>query len=163
MKEEIFGPIIPILTFKHIDEVYEHMYEREKPLAMYYFGKVTNNENKDTLEKYFGAGAMVVNDVIMHAVQTELPFGGVGYSGQGAFSGKYGLRHFTYGKPILVKPVIDLDALNKLTLPPYSDSDVKSIKLLMGLGLYQSHLVKYAAFFMALFVLFFLYRWGYLF
>ena len=80
MQEEIFGPIFPVLTFKEIDEVITFVTDREKPLALYYFGT-----NGDYVLRHTSSGGACVNDVIMHIVNHKVPFGGVGNSGEISF------------------------------------------------------------------------------
>ena len=143
MKEEIFGPILPVVTFKEFDEVLRHMNESEKPLAMYYFGNVTGNPNKDILEKEVQAGMMCINDVMVQALNPDLPFGGVGYSGTGAYCGRDGFLNFSNVKAVLSKPALGLKAVNKLIIPPYSESDKKAIKFLMKSQLFQSQVQKF--------------------
>lgn len=143
MKEEIFGPVLPVVAFKEFNEVLEHLQESEKPLAMYYFGNVRNNPHKEILENEVQSGMMCVNDVMVQAINPDLPFGGVGYSGQGAYCGKDGFINFSNAKAVLVKPILPLDAPNKLILPPYSAGEQKQLRFLLKLGLFQSHVQKF--------------------
>ena len=84
MQEEIFGPILPVMTFEHIDETIEYITKNEKPLAFYYFGK--NRGAKDILAKTTSGGGCI-NDTLMHITNHNLPFGGVGNSGLGKYHG----------------------------------------------------------------------------
>lgn len=97
MGDEIFGPILPILTFSHIDEVITAIQQKEKPLALYYFGekhaqKIVNNSS---------SGSVCVNDTLYHLANPHLPFGGVGHSGIGAYHGKYSFETFSHRKSVL--------------------------------------------------------------
>jgi aldehyde dehydrogenase (NAD+) len=104
MEEEIFGPVLPIITFNNIDEVIELINKKEKPLAVYYFGKVLFNKNKDRLLNETSSGAFVQNEAIMHILSHEMGFGGVGPSGYGRYSGYEGFKQFSNPKSVLIKP-----------------------------------------------------------
>ena len=99
MQEEIFGPIFPVLTFKHLDEVITFVNDREKPLALYYFGK----EDKKIL-RHTTSGGTCINDVIMHIVNHKVPFGGVGNSGMGAYHGKDSFLTFSHRRAVIKTP-----------------------------------------------------------
>ena len=99
MQEEIFGPIFPVLTFKHIDEVISFVTLREKPLALYYFG---TNEKK--ILRHTSSGGTCINDVIMHIVNHKTPFGGVGNSGMGAYHGKDSFLAFSHRRSVIKTP-----------------------------------------------------------
>ena len=99
MQEEIFGPIFPVLTFKQLDEVIAFVNKREKPLALYYFGK----EDKKVL-RHTSSGGACVNDVIMHIVNHKVPFGGVGHSGMGAYHGKESFLAFSHRRAVIKTP-----------------------------------------------------------
>ncbi|MGL4772171.1 MAG: aldehyde dehydrogenase [Clostridium sp.] len=99
MEEEIFGPIIPVITFKNIKEAIDEVNKREKPLALYYF-----SENKESIEfilKNTTSGGVTINDTIIHVASSHLPFGGVGTSGMGAYHGKASFDTFTHRKSVL--------------------------------------------------------------
>ncbi len=85
MREEIFGPILPVLTYREIDDVIRFVNKREKPLALYYFGP--EREAREVLNRTSSGGACV-NDTIVHLANPRLPFGGVGMSGIGKITGK---------------------------------------------------------------------------
>lgn len=89
MKEEIFGPILPVFKFSKIEEAIQKINEGDKPLVLYYFGG-TFGKNKTKVEKETSSGAYVVNDVLVHLLNPDLPFGGVGMSGYGKYHGKAG-------------------------------------------------------------------------
>ena len=99
MQEEIFGPIFPVLTFKHIDEVISFVTLREKPLALYYFG---TNDKK--ILRHTSSGGTCINDVIMHIVNHKTPFGGVGNSGMGAYHGKDSFLAFSHRRAVISTP-----------------------------------------------------------
>lgn len=163
MREEIFGPVLPIVTFKDVKEVIDHINESEKPLAMYYFGSVKNNPNKDLFENEVQAGMMCTNDIMMQALNPDLPFGGVGYSGQGSYCGVEGFRSFSNSKALLVRPVIDIDMINKLVLPPFSESEKKQLKMMLSFPIFQSQIQCFLLALAVLTVFVFLYKLGFLF
>ena len=101
MQEEIFGPILPVITFDDINEAIAEVKRREKPLSCYVF--TSNKALKDKIlhEVSFGGGC--VNDAIMHISNSHLPFGGVGESGIGSYHGEYGFKTFSHFKSILEK------------------------------------------------------------
>ncbi len=101
MQEEIFGPVLPILTFRDIDEVIETVNTHEKPLALYIFAEDKGVIKKVTSRCSFGGGC--VNDVIIHLATSYMGFGGVGESGMGAYHGKTGFDTFTHYKSIVDK------------------------------------------------------------
>ncbi len=99
MQEEIFGPIFPVLTFKHIEEVTTFINKREKPLALYYFG-----DNGDYILRHTSSGGACINDVIMHIVNHKVPFGGVGNSGMGSYHGKDSFLAFSHRRAVIKTP-----------------------------------------------------------
>ena len=99
MQEEIFGPIFPVLTFKHLDEVITFVNNREKPLALYYFG--TNDKQ---ILRHTISGGTCINDVIMHIVNGNMPFGGVGNSGMGSYHGKESFMTFSHRRSVVTTP-----------------------------------------------------------
>lgn len=99
MQEEIFGPIFPVLTFKDLDEVISFVNKREKPLALYYFGK-----DDQKILRHTTSGGACVNDVIMHIVNHKVPFGGVGNSGMGAYHGKDSFLTFSHRRSVIKTP-----------------------------------------------------------
>lgn len=106
MQEEIFGPILPVMTFDDINETISYINKNEKPLAFYYFGK--NKKAKDVLAKTTSGGACV-NDTLMHITNHNLPFGGVGNSGMGKYHGKDSFLAFSNKRAVVTTPTwIDL-------------------------------------------------------
>ena len=86
MQEEIFGPILPVMSFKNLDTVIEHINTSEKPLALYFFSE--NSKTQKHVLEHTTSGGMCINDTIMHTTNPRLPFGGVGFSGMGPLSRK---------------------------------------------------------------------------
>jgi aldehyde dehydrogenase (NAD+) len=98
MQEEIFGPIFPLLTFKESNEAISFVRNREKPLALYYFG--TTDKGREVLQNTSSGGACI-NDVIMHIANEKVPFGGVGNSGMGAYHGVESFRTFSHRRTVV--------------------------------------------------------------
>lgn len=107
MQEEIFGPILPILTFERFDEMVYELKEKEKPLALYLFSKNRSHIRQVETELSYGGGC--INDVVIHLATSEMGFGGVGESGMGSYHGKAGFETFSHTKSIVDKKTwIDL-------------------------------------------------------
>lgn len=102
MEDEIFGPLLPVLTFSELDEAIRLVKEEPKPLACYIYSRNKKRINKILKEVSFGGGC--VNDGVMHLSNTNLPFGGVGFSGIGNYHGEFGFDTFSHKKGILHKP-----------------------------------------------------------
>lgn len=98
MQEEIFGPVLPVLTYNTLDEAIAFINARPRPLALYYFGD--NRVERDRLLKRTVSGNVTINGTLMHYVQDDLPFGGVGDSGIGAYHGKEGFMALTHPRGI---------------------------------------------------------------
>lgn len=144
MVDEIFGPILPVITFKHIDEAINFINDRPKPLALYYFGH--NSANKKRLLKETSSGVLSFNECVMHFINHTLPFGGVGNSGYGALHGKIGFENCSHLKPVLDKSGI-LGSANSYPLtcryPPFDNKKMKTLKFLLDkLDCYPSEILK---------------------
>jgi aldehyde dehydrogenase (NAD+) len=124
MKEEIFGPVLPVITVDEMHHAIRFVAERPKPLALYLFTKSKALENA-VLER-LSAGTVCVNDAVIFMVSPELPFGGVGNSGMGRYSGWYGFETFSHMKPVM-KRSFRFDA--PLRYPPYTERKAKLMKL----------------------------------
>lgn len=101
MQEEIFGPILPVMTFEDVEEAINYVNKQEKPLAFYYFGN--NKKAKEVLFKTTSGGACI-NDTIMHVANHNLPFGGVGNSGMGKYHGKESFLAFSNSRAVVSTP-----------------------------------------------------------
>ncbi len=101
MQEEIFGPILPILTYSDFNEVYEKIEKRTKPLALYLFSEDKKRIREVTGRIRYGGGC--INDTVIHLATSEMGFGGVGESGMGSYHGKAGFEAFSHKKSILDK------------------------------------------------------------
>ena len=107
MREEIFGPIMPVLTFDDFDKLIDDMKNKEKPLAFYMFSQNKKHINRVTKELSYGGGC--INDVVVHLATSSMGFGGVGESGMGAYHGKDGFDTFSHYKSVMDKKTwIDL-------------------------------------------------------
>ena len=106
MQEEIFGPVLPMLTFERSEEVIRFITEREKPLALYYFG---DEKQGWRILRRTSSGGACINDTIMHIANENLPFGGVGNSGMGSYHGRLSFDVFSHRRAVVVSPTwIDL-------------------------------------------------------
>ncbi|WP_182629441.1 aldehyde dehydrogenase [Clostridium chromiireducens] len=99
LEEEIFGPILPVMTFDNLKEVIQYVNNKSKPLALYYFSEDENNIKR--IIKETSSGGVTINDTILHVGTPNLPFGGVGTSGMGAYHGKHSFDSFTHEKSIV--------------------------------------------------------------
>jgi aldehyde dehydrogenase (NAD+) len=117
MTDEIFGPILPVLTVQNLDEAIEFVNARPKPLAAYLFTKA--KAVRERVIKEVPAGGMVVNHLLFHFATHKLPFGGVGSSGLGAYHGKFGFEEFSHRKSVLTKPT--RPDLASFIYPPYTE------------------------------------------
>lgn len=116
-EEEIFGPILPIISYDNIDEAIGHVNDRPRPLALYYFG--FNKSEQDYVLDNTHSGGVSVNDTLMHLAQEDMPFGGVGDSGMGHYHGKEGFITFSKAKAVHRKGRI---STGSLAYPPYDNA-----------------------------------------
>ena len=122
MKEEIFGPIMPIIVYDDLDELLKIIEKKEKPLAFYYFSNDLKKAKELIKTISFGGGC--INDTIMHLTNPNLPFGGVGKSGMGSYHGKKTFDTFTHEKSVMIKSKSEL----KLKYPPYTSEKLRLLK-----------------------------------
>ena len=101
MTTEIFGPVLPVCTFETLDEAVDFVNGREKPLALYFFGKLSDGKS---VVRYTSSGGACINDTIMHIVNEKVPFGGVGNSGMGRYHGKLSFDAFTHERAVIITP-----------------------------------------------------------
>ena len=126
MKEEIFGPILPVLSFETIDELIETLKTKEKPLALYLFSKNKTTQKRIWTSLSFGGGA--INDTLMHVSNPYLPFGGIGSSGIGSYHGKFSFILFSHMKGYIKRSTwLDLP----IAYPPYSKRKEKLVRKLL--------------------------------
>jgi aldehyde dehydrogenase (NAD+) len=115
MQDEIFGPVLPVLTYQSRDEIYRFLQSRPKPLALYIFSRAS--DNVEELVGSTSAGGTVVNNCLMHLLNPNLPFGGAGASGFGSYHGRFGFKAFSQERAVLVQ---GWPHLSHLFYPPYA-------------------------------------------
>ncbi len=122
MEDEIFGPLLPVMTYEDIDAAILEVKKRPKPLSAFLFTK-----DQGAIDHFLGSlsfGGAAINQVNIHLFVETMPFGGVGNSGIGNYYGKYGFDSMTHAKSILISPAdIDIDHL----LPPYTPAKVQAL------------------------------------
>ncbi len=101
MQEEIFGPLLPVITYDRLDDVIHAINAGERPLALYWFGN--DDKLRDSVLRRTVSGGVTVNDTLMHVAHDNLPFGGVGPSGWGAYHGKHGFLRFSHQKSVFLQ------------------------------------------------------------
>jgi len=121
MRDEIFGPILPVVTVKSLDEAIDFVNSRPKPLAAYLFTKTKSV--RERVVKEVPAGGMLVNHLIFQFATAKLPFGGVGPSGIGAYHGRFGFEEFSHRKSVLTKPT--RPDIASFIYPPYTEKACK--------------------------------------
>jgi aldehyde dehydrogenase (NAD+) len=124
MTEEIFGPVLPVITVDEMHHAIKFVADRPKPLALYVFTK--SKALEDAVLDRISAGSVCINDAVIFMVSPELPFGGVGNSGMGRYTGWYGFETFSHMRPIM-KRSFRFDA--PIRYPPYTDRKEKLMKL----------------------------------
>lgn len=127
MKEEIFGPLLPVMKYTDISKVKKEINSGGKPLAFYVFSK--NKALQDELIRDCAFGGACINDCIVHLANPELPFGGVGASGMGAYHGRASFEVFSHKKSVLRKPFWG-DAT--MRYPPYTEGKLKLLRFFLG-------------------------------
>jgi len=115
MQEEIFGPILPIMTYESMDEVVDYVNDHDRPLGLYYFGNDKAEENQ-VLDKTI-SGGVTINDVVFHNAMEDLPFGGVGPSGMGNYHGFDGFKTFSHARAVYRQSNIDVAGLGGVKAP----------------------------------------------
>ncbi len=115
MQEEIFGPILPVMTYRSIDEAIDYVNAHDRPLGLYYFGK-DKGEERQVLNSTI-SGGVTVNDVIFHNAMEDLPFGGVGPSGMGNYHGQDGFRTFSHSRAVYRQTGIDVAGMGGFKAP----------------------------------------------
>ena len=125
MQEEIFGPVMPIKSYDSLDETLDYVNSHDRPLGLYYFG--TDQQETERVLNQTTSGGVTLNDVVMHVAQENLPFGGVGPSGMGAYHGEDGFRTFSHAKAVFKQATFN--PAEKLGLrPPYGDKLMNLLK-----------------------------------
>jgi coniferyl-aldehyde dehydrogenase len=127
MQEEIFGPILPILTYEKLDDAIAYVNDHPRPLALYYFD---NNQRRiDKVLRDTVSGGVTVNDTMLHVAQSDLPFGGSGPSGMGSYHGREGFETFTKKKPVFYQSRLSPTGMLR---PPYQERIDWVLKTILG-------------------------------
>ncbi|KAH0785709.1 aldehyde dehydrogenase family protein [Histomonas meleagridis] len=123
MKEEIFGPILPLIKISGVEDAIKYINAHEKPLSLYVY--TSDNKVLEQFTKRTSSGSVVLNDSTFHVSSPEMPFGGVGNSGMGQYHGKYGFRQLSHLKPVVThSTMIDISQ----RYPPYTDGHLSLLK-----------------------------------
>ncbi len=115
MQDEIFGPILPVMTYRTLDEAITYINRQPRPLALYYFGR--SSEDRRKVLTHTISGNVTINDTLMHYVQNDIPFGGVGTSGMGAYHGIEGFKSLSHAKGVFEQSRWNLGGLLR---PPFN-------------------------------------------
>jgi coniferyl-aldehyde dehydrogenase len=129
LQEEIFGPILPLVAYATIRNAIELVRQRPTPLAMYWFG-TDRTETKYVLENT-RSGGITINDAMWHTLVEELPFGGVGASGMGAYHGESGFQTFSHARAVYRQTTFDITGLLGLR-PPFGKRTRLALRYLVG-------------------------------
>jgi coniferyl-aldehyde dehydrogenase len=122
MQEEIFGPLLPIVPYRRLDDAFTYINERPRPLALYYFGYDKGEQQRVLHETH--SGGVCLNDTLLHVAQDDMPFGGVGPSGMGHYHGHEGFLTFSKAKGVLIKQRFNAA---RFIYPPYGTAIQKLI------------------------------------
>lgn len=125
MQEEIFGPLLPVVASENLDDALSKVQQGERPLALYWFGEDKAKRNKVLSQSI--SGGVSVNETAWHVVQEDIPFGGVGPSGMGAYHGEAGFQSFSHMKGVFIQSKF---SQGKNLFPPYTDKTRKMIGLM---------------------------------
>ena len=126
MKEEIFGPLLPVFPYESMEEVLSFINRNDKPLAMYVFSE--DKKEISYILKHTSSGGVSVNDTVSHIINPNLPFGGVGYSGMGNYHGEYGFLNFTHLRSVLKRSTrFQL----RVAYPPFTQKKLNALKKYM--------------------------------
>lgn len=125
MQEEIFGPLLPIIPSENLDDALDYVRERPRPLALYWFGQDKAKESRVLRESI--SGGVTINDAAWHVIQEDIPFGGIGPSGMGAYHGEHGFESFSHMKGVFFQSKF---SQGKKLHPPYGPETHKMINLI---------------------------------
>jgi coniferyl-aldehyde dehydrogenase len=128
MQEEIFGPLLPVTTYKAVDQAIDYVNEHDRPLGLYYFGD-DKAEQERVLTRTI-SGGVTTNDVVFHVSMEDLPFGGIGPSGMGSYHAVEGFREFSHARAVYHQPKVDVTKLAGLK-PPYGKATEKAAARLL--------------------------------
>ena len=125
MQDEIFGPLLPVIPYDKLEDALAFINERDRPLALYYFGYDKGEQQRVLHETH--SGGVCLNDPLLHVAQDDMPFGGVGPSGMGHYHGHEGFLTFSKAKGVLIKQRFNAA---RLIYPPYGTAIQKLIQKL---------------------------------
>jgi coniferyl-aldehyde dehydrogenase len=125
MQEEIFGPILPIVASDSLEHALDYIGKQARPLALYWFGNDRNKRERVLIESI--SGGVSINEIAWQLVQENLPFGGVGPSGMGAYHGEHGFKSFSHMKGVFIQSRF---SAGKMLMPPYTDKTSMILKLM---------------------------------
>ncbi len=125
MQDEIFGPVMPVKSYEEVSETVDFINAKARPLGLYYFG--TDGAEETQVLTQTTSGGVTVNDVVMHVAQEDLPFGGVGPSGMGAYHGLDGFKTFSHAKAVFTQTKLPIAELAGLR-PPYGEKLLKAVR-----------------------------------
>ena len=128
MQEEIFGPVLPVTTYKSVDQAIDYVNEHDRPLGLYYFGE-DKAEQERVLTRTI-SGGVTTNDVVFHVSMEDLPFGGIGPSGMGSYHAIEGFREFSHARAVYHQPKVDVAKLGGFK-PPYGAATAKAAARLL--------------------------------
>ncbi|MBL8656848.1 MAG: coniferyl aldehyde dehydrogenase [Altererythrobacter sp.] len=128
MQEEIFGPVLPVKTYKSVGEAVDYINAHDRPLGLYYFGE--DSAEREQVLTRTASGGVTVNDVVFHVSMEDLPFGGTGPSGMGSYHGVEGFREFSHARSVYTQPKIDIAKLGGFK-PPYGAAAKKAARAMM--------------------------------
>jgi coniferyl-aldehyde dehydrogenase len=128
MQDEIFGPVLPVKTYKALDEAIDYVNAHDHPLGLYFFGE--DKAEEERVLSRTTSGGVTVNDVMFHVSMDDLPFGGIGPSGMGSYHGPEGFRTFSHARSVFRQPRLDITGLAGIR-PPYG----KAIRRMIAQGL----------------------------
>lgn len=127
MQDEIFGPLLPVVTYARIDDAIAHVNARPRPLALYYFGHSEKETHRVLTETT--SGGVTVNETLLHILQNDLPYGGVGPSGMGKYHSREGFLALSHQKPVFRQSWI---RARSLLVPPYDGTADRLLRFLVG-------------------------------
>jgi coniferyl-aldehyde dehydrogenase len=127
MRDEIFGPVLPVKSYRSLDEAIDYVNSRPRPLALYYFG--AGKADRDKVLARTTSGGASINETLMHVIVENLPFGGIGASGMGAYHGEYGFQTFSHRKGVFLQSRYNATSLSR---PPFGRVAEAMRKILMS-------------------------------
>jgi coniferyl-aldehyde dehydrogenase len=124
MQDEIFGPVLPVKTYRAIGEAIDYVNAHDHPLGLYYFGE--DSDERERVLTRTTSGGVTVNDVMFHVSMDDLPFGGVGPSGMGSYHGHEGFKTFSHARSVYRQTKLDVGKLAGIR-PPYGKAILRTI------------------------------------